>query len=64
MTELYIADNRIRKVSRVVTLFPNLEILDISNNAVDSLDELLTLSGLENLAELFVAGNPIVSEPK
>ena len=40
------------------TLFPSLELLDIGENSVESLQDLEALEELEGLVELKVAGNP------
>jgi Leucine-rich repeat (LRR) protein len=59
LTELYISGNQITKVAPVVKLFPNLEILDVSHNNLESMEDVLELSKLEQLAELFIEGNPV-----
>jgi Leucine-rich repeat (LRR) protein len=60
LTELYISDNILTLVDGVSNLFPNLEILDVSRNQLNSFKDIFTLSKLV-LAELFLAGNPVAN---
>lgn len=64
LTELYISNNYIIRIAPLVSLFPNLEILDCSNNQLDSLEDVMKLEKLEQLVELFIAGNPVSSTEK
>jgi hypothetical protein len=58
LTELYLSQNHLITISNITKLFPNLEILDISANKLENLDEIYRLVVLSSLAELLVFGNP------
>lgn len=61
LQELYLSNNRITEVKLFASQFSSLEILDVSNNAITTIEELFTLSSISTLAELTVAGNPCES---
>ncbi|XP_059141007.1 toll-like receptor 4 [Physella acuta] len=62
MTELYLATNRFTKIPFNLKLTPNLQVLDLSENAISTLDEAITME-LDELAvkngkfSLRLAGN-------
>ena len=59
LTELYLADNRIADLTPLGAACPQLEVLDVSRNALEDLAHIAdALSQLEPLTELQVAGNP------
>ncbi len=64
LTELYINHNCISKVAPVVTKFPQLEILDISHNQLDDINDVKELSKLPQLVELFIDENPVIKLPR
>lgn len=61
LQELYLSNNRISEVKSFASQFSSLEILDVSNNAITTVEELFTLSSISTLVELAVAGNPCES---
>lgn len=59
LEELYIAGNRLTNVKKLPALFPSLEVLDISSNAVENLEELCqTLHNCTMIRELNIGNNP------
>lgn len=58
LQELYLANNRISEVKSFANQFPSLEILDLSKNVIETVEEMLSLSGISTLVELTVIGNP------
>jgi len=56
---LTLSRNKISSLGYIVTSFPNLEVLSVVDNELDSLDELLTLKLLKDLKELYLDGNPV-----
>ncbi|XP_068675137.1 protein phosphatase 1 regulatory subunit 7-like [Montipora foliosa] len=62
LQELYLAGNRISEVKSFPNQFSALEILDLSNNIIENIEEMFVLSGISTLVELSVKGNPFKSE--
>ena len=59
LLELYIAGNTISDLSKLPNLFPNLEVLDVSNNKITELKSVLHLEKMVFLVELFLNGNSV-----
>eukprot|EP01029_Cantina_marsupialis_P001863 TRINITY_DN11696_c0_g1_i7.p1 TRINITY_DN11696_c0_g1~~TRINITY_DN11696_c0_g1_i7.p1 ORF type:complete len:376 (-),score=75.57 TRINITY_DN11696_c0_g1_i7:10-1137(-) len=60
LTELYLSHNRLKTLKGVMKKFPALDVLDVSHNRIQDMDELTVLGSLEGLKEVFVAGNPVM----
>jgi Leucine-rich repeat (LRR) protein len=59
LEELNLQSNGLIDISGIDAKFPNLTILDISNNKIFSVDAIDSLSYLSNLAEINLNNNPI-----
>lgn len=56
--ELHLSNNRISDVKSFPSQFSALEILDLSNNIIENVEEMFVLSAISTLVELSVMGNP------
>ncbi|XP_074647036.1 uncharacterized protein LOC141903059 isoform X2 [Tubulanus polymorphus] len=56
--ELNISDNLLTEMVVLARTCPNLEILNVKNNNLHSLEDLVELESLSELVELFINGNP------
>ncbi|ESP03295.1 hypothetical protein LOTGIDRAFT_176394, partial [Lottia gigantea] len=62
LEELDVSANKIKELSPLLTAVPNLQILNISDNNISIWDQVLSLSKLGDLVELFISGNPFSEE--
>ncbi|CAH3147164.1 unnamed protein product [Porites evermanni] len=62
LQELYLGTNSISAVKSFPSQFPRLEILDLSHNAIKTVDEMFVFSDISTLVELTVIGNPCESK--
>ena len=58
LSELYITGNKLTTLASI-TVFPNLEVLDVSSNALPFVDILRHCSTLVSLSDLTIRGNPL-----
>jgi Leucine-rich repeat (LRR) protein len=58
LNELYLQNNSITSLSSLSKKFPQLESLDLKNNNISNSEELVSLSSLSSLADIWVEGNP------
>lgn len=58
------SDNQIEggDLSKLIALYPNLNVLKIANNKIASLDEVKVLAGLKDLKILDLQDNPVTSK--
>ncbi|CAH1794392.1 unnamed protein product [Owenia fusiformis] len=64
LRELNIAHNRITDLQHIADQFPNLEILEISDNNLSQWKHMKNLSTLEWLVELYISGNSLCKTDK
>uniref|UniRef100_A0A0L8GZX3 Protein phosphatase 1 regulatory subunit 7 n=2 Tax=Octopus bimaculoides TaxID=37653 RepID=A0A0L8GZX3_OCTBM len=64
LTDLQIQGNKLTETEHVCTQFPNLEVLNISFNLLDSWKEVINLQNLASLTELTVKCNSFVHQYK
>lgn len=64
LTELLVSGNCLSDISYLSEQFPNLEILHLGSNRIDSWTSLTQLKDLPHLVELELKGNPFVNSNK
>lgn len=62
LEELYAAGNELSTMAGLPTLYPRLEVLDVRQNKLPSVDSLKLLGKIGSLNELQLESNPICSE--
>lgn len=63
LEEFHVAKNKLCDVEAIAELFPNLELLDLRHNSLESLQEVVAaLSKLCFLSELLLEGNALCSK--
>ena len=62
LQDINISNNKLSQLSDVLDMFPKLEILNLSDNAVTVWDEICVLSSCPDLVEINLAGNPVTLE--
>ncbi|KAH9492790.1 hypothetical protein Btru_024725 [Bulinus truncatus] len=62
LEELRVNSNRIKELAYFVNIFPNLQLLQASLNLINTMDEIVTLSHLTDLCELYIMSNPLCTE--
>ena len=62
LEELYAAGNDFSTMAEFPTLYPMLEVLDVRQNKLQSLDNIKPLGKLGSLNELLLESNPVCSE--
>ena len=62
LTDLDASHNKIKKISNLSALFPSIEILNVSNNDIDSLSEAETLKECLHLKEIDIQNNLVTND--
>ena len=61
LTKLLLNNNRISKIGNIHESLPNLEWLILTNNEINSIDDIASLSSVKSLRHLSLLKNPIVT---
>ncbi|XP_066914616.1 protein phosphatase 1 regulatory subunit 7-like [Clytia hemisphaerica] len=64
LTELNVSNNKIKCLSQFKTVIPSIEILNISCNHIENIDEILQLKDFQHLKEVEFLDNPVLEEPE
>ncbi|XP_041359793.1 protein phosphatase 1 regulatory subunit 7-like [Gigantopelta aegis] len=62
LEDINVSNNKLSELSDIPDIFPKLEILNLSDNAVTDWDEICVLSSCPDLVEISLAGNPVTLE--